>query len=465
MPRRIAIMTVLPLVLLTAMAAGVPAQEPDSAAVDPAADTLPPDTADSVAAEPPEALTEEQSVTDEEVRRSLQAIFDRVEALSDVTVEVEAGIVRLRGTVTDLRAEERAVALAESREGVLWVENRVEFSASVRERLEPTWARLRDITFGLVAFLPLLAVAALLVVASLFAGSALGRWGGPSFLRIRNPFLQNIVGRAIQTAVVLAGILVALDLLEATALVGAVAGTAGLAGLALGFAFKDIVENYLAGLLLALRRPFEQNDHVAIDGFEGKVVRLTPRETILMTLEGNHVRLPNALVFRNPMMNYTRNPLRRFQFEAGVGPSDDLAVAREVGVSVLREMEGVLDDPSPEALVTALGDSWVTVRFLGWVDQRRADFARVRSEAIRLTKLRLESAGVSLPSPEYLVRMRQESEGPPSGPPDRPGPAPAEEAQADVSVDDAVDRQIEEERRASGEENLLGADGKPPGGP
>lgn len=458
-----------------------------------AADSVAQSIADSIQAQDaaPEAISEARSLSDEEVRSRLQALFDRVAALSDVTVEVEAGIVRLRGTVADGVAGERAVGLAEAQEGVLWVEDRITLTTSLSKRLEPTWDRLRELAYGAVALLPLLAVALGIVVFSLFLGSALGRWGGPSFLRSRNPFLQNIVGRAIQAALVLAGLLVALDLLEATALVGAVAGTAGLAGLALGFAFKDIVENYLAGLLLAVRRPFDQNDHVVVESFEGKVVRLTPRETILMTLDGNHVRVPNALVFRSPMLNYSRNPRRRFQFEAGVGPVDDLAVARETGIAVLREMEGVLDDPAPEALVMEIGESWVTVRFLGWVDQRQAEFSRVRSEAIRLVKLRLEAAGVSLPSPEYVVRMASPGGGlgvpglgsveggdagtgagadaraaagvAPSGAQPGAGRGPGstaglgvEEVQADVSVDDAVDRQIEEDRRSSAEENLLG---------
>jgi small-conductance mechanosensitive channel len=330
--------------------------------------------------------------------------------------------------------------------------------------------RIRELAYRTIAALPLLAVALVLVVFAGFVGSVLGRWGGPAFLRVRNPLLRNIVGRAVQAGVVLIGVLVALDLLDATALVGAVAGTAGLAGLAIGFAFKDIVENYLAGLLLAIRQPFEQNDHVVVEGFEGKVVRLTPRETILMTPEGNHVRLPNAMVFRSPMVNYTRNPRRRFHFEAGVGSNDDLALARSVGVGALGAMEGVLDDPPPQVLVTALGDSSVTMRFSGWVDQRQAEFARVRSEAIRLTKRALEDAGVTLPSPEYVVQMGPTSpEGAtPSEGATRSEPAASGESRrwedqvVDVSVDDAVDRQIAEDRRASDEDDLLRSAGGPP---
>ena len=427
-----------------------------------------PDTGATTIGQPSvEQLTEERSGTDERIRNTLQAVFDRVPSLAGVSVRVEAGIVTLAGTVVDLAVRERAEELANEQEGVIWVENDIVLDSSLARQLRPTWSRLSQMGYDFLARLPLAVVALIIVGFATLLGSALGRWKGPPWIRSQNPFLRSLVARAIQVAVVLAGLLVALDLLDATALVGAVAGTAGLAGLALGFAFKDIVENYLAGLLLALQQPFDKNDHVVVDSHQGKVIRLTPRETILMTPDGNHIRLPNAVVFRSPMLNYTRNPRRRFQFDAGVGPNDDLSLARTAGLEVLREMEGVLDDPEPTALVVGLGDSSVTVRYLGWVDQREADFGRVRSEAIRLVKLRLEAAGVSLPSPEYLVRMGgetpREDETPStlaSGaepPDDRPTfeASDVRREQEDVSPDHSVDRQIDEDRRQSGEEDLL----------
>lgn len=421
--------------------------------------TLDAATADTV----PEAISNQQADVDEEIRSRLQAIFDRVESLGNVDVRVEAGIVRLSGSVASESVAARAVEFAEAQEGALWVVDDIALSTSLSEQLQPTWDRLREMVWSVVVRIPLLLVALLILVLFAWVGTLLAAWGGPAWLHSRNPFLRGIVGRALQAVAIVAGILIALDLLEATALVAAVAGSAGLAGLALGFAFKDIVENYLAGFLLALRRPFEKNDHVIVSDHEGLVVRLTPREAILMTMDGNHVRVPNALIFRSPITNYTRNPLRRFSFDAGIGPVDDLALARGVGIEVLSEMEGVTDDPAPEALVTALGDSSVTVRFLGWVDQRDADYLRVRSEAIRLIKLRLEAAGVSLPAPEYLVRLKGTTEGIPERAPHgaevtdeaRPVIEDASLTQADVSRDDTVERQIEAERMRSDEEDLL----------
>jgi small-conductance mechanosensitive channel len=120
-------------------------------------------------------------------------------------------------------------------------------------------------------------------------------------------------------------------------------------------------------------------------------------------------------------------------------------------------MAGVLRDPAPDALVMAIGDSTVTVRCLAWIDQRETEYARVRGEAIRLVKAHLEAAGVTLPSPEYLVRMQSDAQPTPVGSGQPVAPSPA--TQDDVSVDLAVDRQIERERRTSDEEDLLAQDG------
>jgi small-conductance mechanosensitive channel len=136
-----------------------------------------------------------------------------------------------------------------------------------------------------------------------------------------------------------------------------VLGTAGVLGVALGFAFKDILENYLAGILMSMRQPFAPHDHVVIDGNEGVIVSLNSRATVLMTLDGNHIRLPNALVFRSVILNYTRNPSRRFQVEVGIGVHEDLVRAQQIGMDELLRLPGVMADPPPRSLIVALGES------------------------------------------------------------------------------------------------------------
>ncbi len=430
-------------------AAQPPATKSDTVAQDTLApDTTAPAVAPVIPIDTPEPVSTQRAIIDERTRSELQALFDRIPSLSRVTVAVDAGVVRLDGVVVEPEARRRAAELAASMDEVRFVDNRIGESTSLEEQLRPTWARLRELTYGTVAKLPLLVVAIIIVALAVAAGTLLARWRGPSFLQARNPFLQGLIRRALQALLVVLGLVLALDLLGASGLVGAVVGTAGLAGLAVGLAFKDIAENYLAGTLLALRQPFSQNDQIRVDAFEGKVVRLTPRETILMTLDGNHVRLPNAMIFRSPLVNFTRNPLRRFEFEAGIGTGDDLVRAREVGVAALLATEGVLREPPPQALVTALGDSTVTMSFSGWLDQHRTEYLRVRSEAIRMVKMHLEQSGLTMPSPEFLVEMH-------SAPVEQPRREPPARAASDVSVDRALDEQIEADRRRADEADLL----------
>ncbi|MEX2528485.1 MAG: mechanosensitive ion channel domain-containing protein [Gemmatimonadota bacterium] len=342
--------------------------------------------------------------------------------------------------------------------------------------LEPALDRLRDELLAFLAFLPLLILA--LVVVALFVALAgwMGRWRLPSRWSAENPFVRNLLRTLLQAMTVLVGTLLALEILGLTALVGAVLGTAGVMGLVLGFAFRDIVENYLAGIILSLRQPFAPNDLVAMEGHEGKVVRLTSRETVLMTLDGNHVRIPNALVFKSSMVNFTRNPRRRFTVLVSVASNEPLAPVLTLGEKIVSGVPGVISQPPVRGRIHDLSASGAVLRFRGWVDQTVSDFEAVRSEAIRLVLEGFDSSGIPLPPPEYRISMTQGSAkgipqsatdsgqrtptAPPTIPPDE-GRAAAAQAQvvADVSREDDLDDQIREDRATSGEQNLLTAEG------
>ena len=176
--------------------------------------------------------------------------------------------------------------------------------------------------------------------------------------------------------------LVALDLLGATSLVGAVLGSAGVVGLVLGFAFKDIAENYVAGVLLSLRRPFAPGDHVRIDSHEGKVVSLNSRATVLMTMDGNHLQLPNSLVFKSVLLISAAT-------RAGASSSRPTSaraswhLAMDTGLAALASVDGVLAEPAPNVLIRSLSDSGATLQFQAWIDQTRNDLGKTRSEAMR----------------------------------------------------------------------------------
>lgn len=326
--------------------------------------------------------------------------------------------------------------------------------------LDVVLERLLDKVYALLSALPSLLLAVLVVWLGWKLGGLLSRRAAIDRLAARNPFLTELARtttRWVSTAIAL---LIALEILDATAVVGAMLGTAGVIGIALGFAFKDTLENYLAGVLMSLRQPFAPCDLVVIDGQEGTVMALTSRATILMTPDGNHLRLPNALVFRSVMLNYTRNPSRRFEFDVGVGVQEDLVQAQFLGTEELRRIEGVMNDPPPRAFIQSLGDSNVQLRYRGWVDQRTHDFWMVRSEAIRHVKLALEAAGMDMPEPIYRVQLSQaaapahEEDAERAAQP-RPGRRPPA---VDLRVNNELQPQIEQERQARDETNLLAAD-------
>lgn len=407
-------------------------------------------------AEPVEARADPGQ--DREIERRLEEIYATIGGLENVRVEVSSGIVSLSGEVLTEDAREQAVRLARQIRGVVEVEESIDRVRDVGRRLETARETLTDIGYDVVASLPLLAVALLVFVAFLL----LARWVGRRdafFDRIAaNRFIADLVAQAVRAVIIVVGIFLALQIMDATALVAALAGTAGLVGLALGFAFRDLVENYIASVLLSLRQPFLPHDHVLIEEHEGKVVRLTSRATILITLDGNHVRIPNAQVFKGVITNYTRNPRRRFDFTVGVDVETELAEALALGLETLRATPGVLEDPPPQGWVEALGDSNVVVHLFAWVDQRETEFAKGRGEAIRRVKVAFDEAGIAMPEPIYNLKIQERAledaiheEGPDETVPEVP------EELTDLSPDTHLDEEVAEERRQ--EKDLLDSAG------
>lgn len=412
---------------------------------------------------------------DRELEERLRQIYRTVEGLEGVEAEVRSGVVVLSGEVLSSADRERAERIARQLRGVVEVEDRMAEVRDIERRLVPAFEKLRARLWGVVATLPLLAVALALFLAFVLLARWVGSWNQPYRRLVPNRFLRDLLRQAVRAAIVLAGAILALETLDATALVAAVAGAAGLAGLALGFAFRDLVENYIASVLLSIRQPFLPNEHVVIEGQEGRVVRLTSRATILMTLEGNHVRIPNADVFKGTILNYTRNPRRRFDFRVGVDNEVDLAVALNLAIDALRRMEGVLDEPPPHGWVAELGESNVILHLFGWIDQRAAEWAKVRGEAIRVVKEAFDAGGIVMPEPIYNLRVSEleihargaedrtepadDGRAAPGAPVcDEPTPstgAPRIELEVDISRDTHLDREVAADRSGAGGEDLL----------
>lgn len=415
---------------------------------------------------PVATITADRSANeDSAIEARLRSIFSEIENLNDVIVETSEGVVRLSGSVANETVAERAVALAERIEGVVAVEDRIDRTLSVEDNLNPLLERTENAIDSVFRAWPLYAIALVAFIGmALFAhllASATRFWQAVS----PNPFIAQLIAQSIRIVGVIAGLLLALSVLDAMALFGAAAGSAGLIGLAVGFAVKDTIENYVASVMLSLRQPFRADDHVVINELEGIVVRLTSRATILMTLDGNHLRIPNADVFKGVILNYTRNPQRRLTFKLGVDANDDPIEASAAGLEAMRSLDFLLAEPKPSAVVEEVGDSNIVIAFAGWIDQRASDFLKARSAAINVVKTVLENEGFTLPEPIYRVRL----EGLPAGiggdaasetpmfvtAPAKPKDVVPVLEELDVTLDDDVRRQVAEERARGEQEDLL----------
>lgn len=356
----------------------------------------------------------------------------------------------LDGSVGSIEQRELIERVARANGEAGDVLNRIEVGPANLGGIMPTLQLGLDKLGHVVAMLPMLLVA--LIV--LWLVWRLGRWlSNRAWIgrMTSNPLAGELVKQAIRVAAVVSGLLVALELLGATALAAAVLGSAGIAGIALGFAFRDLLENYIAGVLLSLRRPFAPDDVIVLEGREGVVVGMNSRATLLMTHDGNHLTFPNAIVFKAVILNLTRNGHRRFDFVIDLNPEIDLAAALRVGLEALGSTPGVLSTPKPFVQLHQLGRDVVQLQCFAWVDQRSANFGLARSEALRLTRSALAGIGAYFGPPQLrLVAARPE---PVTAPPAATSRSPTDTQAHDERH--AVDGAIEQTRAEMGGSDLL----------
>ena len=186
-------------------------------------------------------------------------------------------------------------------------------------------------------------------------------------------------------------------------------GALGVSSVAIGFAFKDILQNMLAGVLILLRQPFEVGDQIVSQGHEGTVEKIETRATFIKTYDGRRVVIPNADIYTDAVVVNTAFDKRRSQLDVGVGCSEDWENAKELLLQAVR-VEGVLDDPGPEAIPVELGDSANVIRLRWWTNPDRASVIHVRGRVIQSVYSTLDDAGIDQPYPTNVVLFHDQTE-------------------------------------------------------
>ncbi len=274
------------------------------------------------------------------------------------------------------------------------------------------WQKINQMGRDFMALLPNLLFGLIVFVVFIFI--ARGVQSGVERLvanRHQSQSLKLLLSRLSYVAALVLGILVTVTIMVPSFTPASLISALGVGGVAIGFAFKDIFQNFLAGVLLLLTEPFKLNDQITYKDFEGTVETIQTRATTIKTYDGRRVVIPNAELFINVVTVNTAYDMRRLQYDVGIGYGDDIAQARQLILEALREVEGVLTEPAPEALVVDLAGSSVNLRARWWINPpRRADIMGAQDRVLEAIKNKLTAHGIDLPFPTQQILLHDQTE-------------------------------------------------------
>ncbi|NVK57488.1 MAG: mechanosensitive ion channel family protein [Alteromonadaceae bacterium] len=212
-----------------------------------------------------------------------------------------------------------------------------------------------------------------------------------------SPLLRSVAQRAITLFLILFAIYLFLKLAGLTEFAVAIMSGTGVIGLILGFAFRDIAENMIASLLLTVQRPFRIDDVVQINSYTGVVQKVTTRATTLVDFDGNHIQIPNAVIYKGTIKNLTANPKMRGNFVIGIGYDADCQQAQQLALQLISEHPNVLDDPEPLVLVDQLGSATLNLKVYFWINVESTSVIKMASVLMRDLVTAFTAQGISMP--------------------------------------------------------------------
>ncbi|WP_022947412.1 mechanosensitive ion channel family protein [Methylohalobius crimeensis] len=338
------------------------------------------------------------SKPDSSVRQTLEKLLPKYPGVRKVNVELENGIVTLTGHVENADTRTRVTDFVRRVQGVNLVLNQMKTDAQVMT----AWRLLNKVLTDFWHSVSNRWLLALLALAVLVVAIGLAKL----FMRhaqllllpfIGNPLLRSVAAPIIGAVIILLGLMVALQVLDLTRTVFSLLGLAGAVGLAISFAFRDITENFISSVLLGIRRPYRIGDMIEVAGHSGVVQTLNTRATVLMTLEGNHVRIPNSIVYKEILENKTASPTVRCQFDVVIPYETSTATAQGVINEALHTHKEVLPTPAPRTLVEALESGGVRLRVYYWIPIPGVDGLKLQSDVRLSVKAMLQKAGITPP--------------------------------------------------------------------
>lgn len=206
-----------------------------------------------------------------------------------------------------------------------------------------------------------------------------------------------VLSRMARVFVIIGGILIASSIVFPDLGPTQLLELLGIGSIAIGFAFQDIFENFLAGILILVSQPFRIGDQIIAAGYEGTVEEIETRATKIRTYDGRRVVIPNSQLFTGSVTVITAFDKVRSQYDVGIGYDEDIETARSVMVEAMKGLEGVYDNPEPAAIVVDLGASAVVLRLLWWTHPSVSNRVAGTDRVITAVKYALDDAGIEIP--------------------------------------------------------------------
>lgn len=283
---------------------------------------------------------------------------------------------------------------------------------NLQTSISAAWDKIQGMINSLIIMLPNIVLAAIVFALFFFAArtiKSLVKRLTRKYRHARN--LGLVLGRLSQGAVILIGLFVALSIVIPSFKAGDLIQLLGISGVAIGFAFRDILQNFLAGILILLTEPFRIDDQIIFKGFEGTVENIETRATTIRTYDNRRIVIPNSELFTNSVTVNTAFTNCRVQYDVGIGYSDDIDEAKRLILEALLSVDAVLKDPAPDVLVMELGESSVNVRARWWIKPpRRADDLYSRDQVLTAIKNKLTANGIDLPFPTRQILFHDQTE-------------------------------------------------------
>ena len=289
-------------------------------------------------------------------------------------------------------------------------------ASSTREALSPTKpltiinAKLEGFWVGFLAQLPNIIAGLLLLLVVWYGSKWVARAVRAGANRRNRPDLGALLGSLARIALIILGVLVAATIIFPTVNPGDVFASLGVGTVAIGFAFKDILQNLLAGLLLLIRRPYKRGDQIVVKDYEGTVEHIESRATLIKTYDGRRVIIPNSDVYTSPVVVLTAFETKRDEYDVGIGYGDDLMAACLVFEQAVAAVDGVVGDPAVEALPWSLDEIQVTVRVRWWTRSVRTDVVHTKARVIAALFKAANENGIDLPFPTRVVLFHDQTE-------------------------------------------------------